>query len=55
MTRSHRVYNYVLALVLCAGIVSGALVLSHAHFNTMSRGTQSPPVASHDGGLPPVW
>jgi hypothetical protein len=55
MKRSHRVYSLVLVLALCAGIVSGALVLSHAHFNAMPQGAQSAPVSIHDDGLPPLW
>ncbi len=47
-----RMHNFVWAIALCAGIVFGALVLGHAHFNKSTRSTQ---VTIHEDTLPPVW
>jgi len=55
MTVVHRVYNSSLVLALCASIVTGALVLSHAHFNTMAQATEAPPASDKYGDLPPLW
>jgi hypothetical protein len=47
-------YKLTLLLLVCMSVFGGALLLSHARYNTVPQNSEIPSSEHHDE-LPPVW
>jgi hypothetical protein len=48
-------HKLALALLVCTGVLGGALLLSHARHTTPAPNIEIVPGEQHNDELPPVW